>query len=135
MVVALTTIDLRFIKDTHLVIYNYHIPSSNTYILDRNCENENRRQTYKAAKLIGRQEGSEVWILDENTQIDGKGEIVPEEDQEFVWIDDLFDDKVKTQEVIYPFKTDILNDVLRALKETLHTNFMASLVAVGKFEK
>ena len=105
------------------------------FILNRNCENENRHQTYKAAKLIGRQEGSEVWILDENTQIDGKGKIVPEEDQEFVWIDDLFDDKVKTQEVIYPFKTDIINDVLRALKETLHTNFMASLVAVGKFDK
>ena len=104
------------------------------FILNRNCENENRRKTYKAAKLIGRQEGSEVWVLDENTQINGNGQPVPEEDQEFVWIDDLFDDKVKTQEVIYPFKTDTINDVLLALKETLHTNFMASLIAVGEFD-
>ena len=67
--------------------------------------------------------------------INGKGQPVPEVDQEFVWIGDPFDDKVKTLEVIHPFKTDTINDVLLALKETLHTNFMASLTAVGEFDK
>ena len=50
-----------------------------------------------------------------------------------MWIDDLFDDNVKTQEVIYPFTTQALNDVLRGLKETLHGNFIASFLAVGRF--
>lgn len=56
-----------------------------------------------------------------------------EEDQEFVWIDDLFDDNVKTQEVIYPFRAEAINNVLQALKETLHINFMASFLTVGRF--
>ncbi|XP_073235749.1 uncharacterized protein [Porites lutea] len=96
----------------------------------RNCENENRRKTFKAAKTIGRQEGSKVWVINESIHIDDNGDIVPEEEKEFVWIDDLFDDNVKTQEVIYPFTTQALNDVLRGLKETLHGNFIASFLAV-----
>ena len=56
-----------------------------------------------------------------------------EEDQEFVWIDDLFDDKVKTLEIIYPFKSEAINEVLQTLKETLHANFMASFLTVGRF--
>ena len=100
--------------------------------MNRNCENENRRKTFKAAKTIGRQEGSKVWVINESTHIDDKGDIVPEEEKEFVWIDDLFDDNVKTQEVIYPFTPQALNDVLRGLKETLHGNFIASFLAVGR---
>ena len=50
-----------------------------------------------------------------------------------MWIDDLFDDNVKTQEVIYPFTPQALTDVLRGLKETLHGNFIASFLAVGRF--
>ena len=50
-----------------------------------------------------------------------------------MWIDELFDDNVKTQEVIYPFTPQALNDVLRGLKETLHGNFIASFLAVGRF--
>lgn len=46
----------------------------------------------KLQKTIGRQEGSKVWVINESVQINNKGDIVPEEDKEFVWIDDLFDD-------------------------------------------
>jgi len=31
----------------------------------RNCENEKRRKTYKAAKIIGKQEGSDVWVIND----------------------------------------------------------------------
>ena len=65
-------------------------------ILNRNCENENLCSTYQAAKLIGREEGSDVWVIDDKTQLNGRGQFVPEVDREYVWIDDLFDDKVKT---------------------------------------
>lgn len=66
-------------------------------------------------------------------QIDGSGEIVSEEDREFVWIDELFEDKVKTQEVIFPFQKQAINNVLKGLKETLHINFMPSLLSVGMY--
>ena len=50
-----------------------------------------------------------------------------------MWIDDLFDDNVKTQEVIYSFTPQALNGVLHGLKETLQGNFIASFLAVGRF--
>ncbi|KAJ7337872.1 hypothetical protein OS493_008030 [Desmophyllum pertusum] len=84
-----------------------------------------------AATTIGRETGSDVWVINETTQINGKGDIVAEEDQEFVWIDDLFDDKVKTLEIIYPFKSEAINEVLQTLKETLYPNFMASFLTVA----
>ena len=68
-----------------------------------------------------------MWVIDDKTQINGRGQLVPEEDREYVWIDDLFDDKVKTQEGLYPLRTEAINDVLRSLKESLHNNFIASL--------
>ena len=42
-------------------------------------------------------------MINESVQNTNKGDIVPEEGKEFVWIDDLFDDNVKTQKLIYPF--------------------------------
>ena len=50
-----------------------------------------------------------------------------------MWIDDLFDDNVKTQKVIYPFTPQALNGVLHGLKETLQGRFIASFLAVGRF--
>ena len=49
------------------------------------------------------------------------------------WIDDLFDDNVKTQKVIYPFTPQALNGVLHGLMETLQGKFIASFLAVGRF--
>ena len=98
------------------------------FIPNRNCANENLHPTYQAAKLIGRQEGSDAWVIDDKTQINGRGQLVPEEDMEYVWIDDLlddlFDDQVKTREVLYPLRTEAINNVLRSLKESLHNNFI-----------
>ena len=50
-----------------------------------------------------------------------------------MWIDDLFDDNVKTQKVIYTFTPQALNGVLCGLKKTLQGNPIASFLAVGRF--
>jgi len=38
---------------------------------------------------------------------------------------------VKTQEVIFPFQKQAINNVLRGLKETMHKNFVPSFLAVA----
>ena len=47
-------------------------------------------------------------------------------------MDDLLDDKLKSPDLILPFKKDVLRDVLQSMKLTLHNNFLASLLSVGK---
>ena len=72
-------------------------------------------------------------MINESVQNTNKGDIVPEEDKEFVWIDDLFDDNVKTQKLIYPFTPQALNGVFHGLMETLQGKFIASFLAAGRF--
>ena len=72
-------------------------------------------------------------MINESVQNTNKGDIVPEEGKEFVWIDDLFDDNVKTHKLIYPFTPQALNGVFHGLMETLQGKFIASFLAAGRF--
>lgn len=53
--------------------------------------------------------------------------------ESFSGLTNSFLDKVKTQEVIFPFQKQAINNVLQGLKETLHINFMPTVLAVGMY--
>ena len=92
-----------------------------------------RKLTKLQKQLVDKKVPKSGRVINESVQITNTGDIVPEEGKEFVWIDDLFDDNVKTQKVIYPFTPQALNGVLHGLKEALQGRFIASFLAVGRF--
>lgn len=58
---------------------------------------------------------------------------MPEGEREFLWVEELVDEKIKTPEILLPFNKKALNDVLQSLKDTLHNNFVAAVLSVGRF--
>ncbi len=58
---------------------------------------------------------------------------MPDNAREFLWVEELFDEKMKSPEILLPFNKSALKDVLQSLKDTLHNNFVASVLSVGRF--
>lgn len=78
---------------------------------------------------IRKQPDSQVWVTGENVHLDPFGNILSEDQREFVWVDN----KLKRPEVVLPFKQEVMEDIFSCLKSRLHNNFTASLLAVRKF--
>ena len=51
-------------------------------------EGENQKNSLKAASCIGRQPKSTVWVLNSSVQINEDGNLIPKEEQSYVWITD-----------------------------------------------
>ena len=98
------------------------------FFFNRNCANENRCNSFKAATTLGR---PNVWVMGE-VQVNNLGEVVPEDAREYVYIQELTSSRIKPPEVVLPFKKEALNGVFSSLKDTIHHNYMGGLVAVGK---
>ena len=98
------------------------------FFFNRNCANENRCDSFKAATTLGR---PNVWVMGE-VQVNNLGEVVPEDAREYVYIQELTSSRIKPPEVVLPFKKEALNGVFSSLKDTIHHNYMGGLVAVGK---
>ena len=51
-------------------------------------EGENQKNSLEAASCIGRQPKSTVWVLNSSVQINEDGNLIPKEEQSYVWITD-----------------------------------------------
>ena len=65
---------------------------------DTSSSSSSQRQ-YTAVTCTGRQPNADVFVFGPRLQLDLNGEIIPEEDQEFVWIQDILD---KLNRVVNP---------------------------------
>ena len=102
------------------------------FFFNRNCANENRCDSFKAAPTLGRpKDNFNVWVIGE-VQVNNLGEVVPEDAREYVYVQELTASRIKPPEVVLPFKKEALNGVFSSLKDTIHHNYMGGLVAVGK---
>ena len=102
------------------------------FFFNRNCANENRCDSFKAAPTLGRpKDNFNVWVMGE-VQVNNLGEVVPEDAREYVYVQELTASRIKPPEVVLPFKKEALNGVFSSLKDTIHHNYMGGLVAVGK---
>lgn len=90
----------------------------------------------KAAFLIGRQEKSQVWVLNNKLQIDKKGnEIKPEESGYILLNESLVQDcKVLSSDIqtriLMPLSTEPLNKIVQFLQVTKH-NALSSLLTLS----
>ena len=65
---------------------------------DTSSSSSSQRQ-YTAVTCTGHQPNADVFVFGPRLQLDLNGEIIPEEDQEFVWIQDILD---KLNRVVNP---------------------------------
>ena len=56
-------------------------------------EDASSLRTVKAITHIGRQENG-TWVLNKETQMAADGEVIPKEDQQYVWLDETFPKKL-----------------------------------------
>lgn len=69
----------------------------------------------KSTTHVGEQSDG-VWVLNQTTQINANGDLIAEENQEYVWLEEAFTDKYANislsqlvPKVITPLKNDILS--------------------------
>ena len=58
-------------------------------VTNRNCANENRQDSFKAATMLGRpKDDFNVWVMGE-VQVNNLGEVVQEEARKYVYVQEL----------------------------------------------
>jgi hypothetical protein len=85
-----------------------------------------------AARCIGRQPGSNVWVISENVEISEDGRLVNADRATYVYIKGLFEGSEAPCTVDLPLSSITLWEVVSALMAALHHNGMASIFTIGK---
>lgn len=70
----------------------------------------------KAVTFIGKQMNSSVWVLGKELQIDGEGQVVPEDECAYMWLDDTINETLSTisleevlPHIVIPLDTSVLH--------------------------
>ena len=92
----------------------------------------------KAVTRIGQQPEKELWVLDENVQIDSQGVLVPQSEQVYTWLGWSVQQglgNVSLKEVLptilTPLGTTILARVIELLRTVLKHNFILGILMVA----
>ena len=103
-----------------------------TFCFSRTCNNENKRETYRAALTLGRQEGNVgVWVIGD-TRVDNEGNVLQENNHKCVFVPELLIEKLTAPDVMLLFDKSSHNHLILSLKQTIHDNYVAVVFTIGK---
>ena len=81
----------------------------------------------KAVTLVGQQKDVPVWVLNKDIHINAEGQVVPEEEQQYMWLQETILDSVTCVSLIdvipqvhLPLGTSVLHSVAHHRISTLH---------------
>ena len=81
-----------------------------------------------------------MWVLGSDVQIDSSGIVIRKQDQEILWINEVFEmgegyrkeNCSPLPKICLPLCSLTLGDVVGSLKDIIHDNFMAGVFTIGK---
>ena len=110
-------------------------------------EGENQKYSLEAASCIGRQPKSTVWVLNSSVQINEDGNLIPKEEQSYVWITDklaalrgldsgeqlssFLANPELQHHIELPLSANSLNAALQLLRKMMGSNFIPSVFTLA----
>lgn len=102
---------------------------------DTSSSSSSQRQ-YTAVICTGRQPNADVFVFGPSLQLDLNGEIIPEEDQQFVWIQEILD---KLNRVVNPLPSipqpgwaNPLHSLIEGMQMVAGDNTISGVFLLGK---
>ena len=123
------------------------IPISLCCHLYRDCTTEGHNTDVLAASRVGKAVEKDIWILSEACQINEDGELIPQEEQEIMWISHLYKPKRGGNDPVWydiakpdhqckinlPLSRSGLCNLVQAMRNAFGGNWLSSMFLLGEF--